>query len=59
MNDGRVVVCPVIALTGSMSNPRITNETTGEFLNLGFVDLYGEIFAGVGRVSAISAMKAE
>jgi hypothetical protein len=49
MNDGRVIVYPVITLTGSMSNLRIANETTGESLNLGCVDLYCEIFARIGR----------
>lgn len=33
-NDGTVPISPVIALTGSMTNPILSNETTGEFISL-------------------------
>ncbi len=52
VNGGKVPIQPLITLTGSMTNPQLLNETTGELLSLpGFstpagsvvvVDLYNE-----------------
>jgi phage-related protein len=33
-NTGLVTIYPVITITGSQTNPKITNETTGEFIQL-------------------------
>lgn len=43
-NGGRIRIAPVITITGSMSNPRIINETSGQVVGLtGFVAPAGSV----------------